>query len=254
MAPETDLDSIGLKHGTDKASSHHDYLAFYEQFFAPMRHGRVNILEVGVLNGASLATWEEYFPNGSIVGADIDATTKRFQRGRVSIEILDQANIEEVTQAAIRRGPFDIVIEDGSHLWEHQITSLKTLFPFVRDGGIYIVEDLQKNYGGMQAGYRGVSSTTCVEYLKRLVDVRVGDSEVDLATIEDPFLRTYGRSMQFITFYRRACLIKKRMPRRIGRPARATWWSRAIRPSHGNTSRSSPTSVRRVTSTGTTAM
>lgn len=209
MPHDADLDTIGLKYCTDKASFHHDYLRFYEQFFAPVRYEKLNILEVGVLDGASLATWEQYFPNASIVGADIAAGTKRFERGRVSIEILDQGNIEEVTQAAIRRGPFDIVIEDGSHLWEHQITSLRTLFPFVRDGGIYIVEDLQTNYGGMQAHYRGVSSITCMEYLKKLIDIRVGDTEIDLTTIEDAFLRTYGRSMQFMTFYRRACLIKK---------------------------------------------
>jgi hypothetical protein len=219
MSQHSSLDSIGLKHGTDKASFHHNYLEFYEQFFSPIRHQQLNILEIGVQGGASLRTWEEYFPAATIVGADIDGEAKRFERGRVAIEILDQSNIEELTQAAVKRGPFDIVIEDGSHFCEHQITSLRTLFPFLKNGGIYIVEDLQTNYGAMLEKYRGIATITCVEYLKSLIDLRVGDDEVEIDKIEDAFLRSYGRSVQFITFYRRACLLKKNfIDRRIVNP------------------------------------
>ncbi|MBU8542728.1 hypothetical protein ACFOEH_03390 [Roseomonas sp. CGMCC 1.13459] len=203
------LNDIGLKYKTDKSSVHHDYLGFYESFLAGRRAEPIRILEVGVLNGASLRMWEEYFPAATVIGADIVPASRRFERGRVRIEILDQSNIEELTQLAVRHGPFDLIIEDGSHMCEHQITSLRTLFPFVRNGGIYIVEDLQTNYGAMLERYRGVASETCMEYLKRWVDLRVSDDQTDIASVEDAFLRTYGRSAQFLTFYRRACLIKK---------------------------------------------
>jgi hypothetical protein len=203
------LDELGLKYGTDKASSGHNYLKLYERYLAPIRHTNAKILEIGVLNGASLAVWEAYLPNGTIIGADINIATRRFARPRVAIEIINQSDIEQLTQLGIKHGPFDVIIEDGSHFWEHQITSLKTLFPFVKNGGIYIVEDLQTNYGNAAETYRGVSSISCVEYLKKLVDLRVGDNQIDIASEEDPFLRTYGRAMQTITFYRRACIIEK---------------------------------------------
>ena len=209
MSQVTTLDAVGLKHGTDKSSAHHDYLNFYETFLGPLRNKTLNILEVGVLNGASLLTWEEYFPNANIVGADISYKTKQFERNRVSIEIIDQSNVEELTNLAIKHGPFDIIIEDGSHMWEHQITSLRTLFPFVKHEGIYIVEDLQTNFGTLDRDYRGIASFTCVDYLKKWVDLRVADEQIPIHEVEDAFLRTYGRAVQFLTFHRHACLIKK---------------------------------------------
>jgi len=210
MSDGVTLNSIGLKHRTDKSSSNHDYLRFYEHFFAGIRNEKLTILEIGILNGGSLKTWEEYFPAAKIIGADINPLTRRFERDRVSVEILDQSNVEELTQLAVKHGPFDIVIEDGSHMWEHQLTSLRTIFPFVRNGGYYIVEDLQTNYGAISDNYKGVSSISCVGYLKKWLDLYVGDDQLPIGDEEDAFLRTYGRAADFITFYRRACVIKKR--------------------------------------------
>lgn len=209
MTESQSLDTIGQKHGTDKASIHHNYLEFYEGFFRPLRDKTLTVLEIGVLNGASLKTWEEYFANSKIIGVDIKPKSKSYATDRVSIEIADQSNLQDLINICVKYGPFDIVIEDGSHLCEHQITSLKTIFPFVKEGGIYIVEDLQTNYGKMLEKYRGVSSITCVEYLKQWLDFRVADNQVDVTKVEDPFLRTYGRGIDFMAFYRRACLIRK---------------------------------------------
>lgn len=212
--PKPTLDKIGLRYGTDKASFSHNYLEFYELYFQVLREEPITILEIGVLNGASLRTWQEYFPKAKIIGADIVQGSKRFESDRIAIEMMDQSNIEDITRVAVKHGPFDIVIEDGSHKWEHQITSIKTLFPFVRDGGIYIVEDLQTNYGSLKYAYKGVSSYTCVDYLKSWLDLRVADDQLPLDQVEDAFLRTYGRAIQFMAFYRRACLIKKKLPLR----------------------------------------
>ncbi len=207
------LDTIGLRCGTDKSSALHDYLRFYETFFAPLRQQPLSIIEIGVFNGASLRTWEAYFPHARILGVDIDPAALRHASSRVGIVIADQSNIEDLTRIAVDHGPFDIVIEDGSHLWNHQITTLRALFPFVVDRGMYIVEDLQTNYGAMAADFRGVATTSCAEYLKSWVDLRLADDQLDIAAVEDPFLRTYGRNADTITFYRRACLIRKHAPR-----------------------------------------
>lgn len=203
------LDDIGIKFGTDKSSVGHNYLSFYEHHFQPLRHQKITLLEIGLLGGASLSVWEEYFPHATIIGADIDKRTERFARPRIEIEILDQSNIEHLTQLGVKHGPFDIIIEDGSHKWEHQITSLRTLFPFVKNGGFYIAEDLQTNFPSMAGDYQGVASISCLEYLKKLVDLRVGDEKIDISKEEDAFLRTYGRAMASINFSRHVCLIKK---------------------------------------------
>jgi hypothetical protein len=203
------LDSLGRKYETDKASGVHDYLSLYEPLLQGVRHERVRVLEVGILGGASLRMWAEYFPNGTIIGADIHPGVKSFKGDRIVTEIVDQSNLEDLGRLCARHGPFDVVIDDGSHMWEHQITSFKTIFPFVRPGGLYIIEDLHTNFGDFTPHYRGVSSISCVDYLQKLVALKVADDTVDISAEEDPFLRTYGRAVEFITFLRRACIVKK---------------------------------------------
>ena len=203
------LDDIGLRHGTDKASSGHDYLTFYENYFAPLRRERITLLEIGVLKGQSLRTWAEYFDNARIIGVDISPAVRTHATDRITIEIADQSNVQHLAQIAMKHGPFDIVVEDGSHRCEHQITTLRTLFPFVTGAGFYVVEDLQTNYGALLEQYRGVSSITCVEYLKRWQDLLVAQEQLPIEEIEDPFLRTFGRKTKSMVFYRHACLIQK---------------------------------------------
>ncbi len=209
MSQRPSLDEIGRKHRTDKSSGQHGYLGFYEAHFAAQRDEPIRLLEIGVFNGASLKTWEEYFPRARIVGVDINPSCKQFESERVAIEVGDQSNIEDITRVAVKYGPFDVVIEDGSHLWEHQITSLRTLFPFVKENGYYAVEDLQTNFGPMQEKYRGIASVSCMDFLKRWLDLKVADDTIELGEIEDAFLRTYGRAVHFMSFYRRACLLRK---------------------------------------------
>ena len=204
------LDEIGLRHGTDKSSRHHDYLKVYEPLFAPLRDKPLTILEIGVLNGASLRTWREYFPAAHIVGADIDPLARLFRGPRVDVEYMDQSNLEDLIRVGAKHQPFDLIIEDGSHIWDHQILTLRTLFPFLRAGGFYVVEDLQTNYGEMVQDYRGMASESCVEFLKRWLDYLVADNMLSLQTVEDAFLRTYGRAARSISFYKRMCVIEKR--------------------------------------------
>jgi hypothetical protein len=176
-----------------------------------MRMQHLKILEIGVLHGHSLQTWEEYFPNATIIGADISPRSKMFEGGRIHIELLDQSNVEELTFLSLKYGPFDIIIEDGSHMWEHQTTSLRTLFPFLKNEGYYIVEDLQTNYSDLKSTYKGNASFTCVDFLKNWLNLRVGNEQIIIENIEGPFLRTYGRSARIITFYKHACLLQKSM-------------------------------------------
>ena len=208
--PQT-LDELGLKYGTDKASSHHNYLTFYDSFLHALRDQPIKLLEIGVYQGASLLTWRDYFPKAQIVGVDIQVNCLQFESDRISIELADQSNLEHLAGVAARHGPFDLIIDDGSHMWEHQITTLRALFPFLRSGGHFVIEDLQTNYGEMEAKYRGSATHSCMDFLKRWMDLFVGDDLIDIGDLEDPFLRTYGRAIDFMTFHRRACVLRKRI-------------------------------------------
>jgi len=158
------LSSLAIKHGTDKGPGYHNYTALYEMMFAGIREEPLKILEIGVLEGASLRMWCDFFPNAEIHGMDINSDCNVFADDRITIHIGDQGDRRDLEKIGI---DFDIVIDDGSHCVSDQIESFKVLWPNTRL--IYVVEDVytsyKKRYGG---GYR--RSGTAVEFFKDLVD------------------------------------------------------------------------------------
>lgn len=137
------LDEIGLKYGTDKSSNGHNYLNYYDQFFSAIRQNNLTVLEIGVWEGASLKMWEEYFPFAKIIGADIDEK-KQYESERISTVIADQGSVGALVllgEELINSNGVDIIIDDGSHEGQHQLLSFETLFPYLRSGGYYCVED-----------------------------------------------------------------------------------------------------------------
>jgi Methyltransferase domain len=163
------LDEIALRHGTDKASTGHGFTAIYEPLVVSLRESSVALLEIGVFHGASLRTWADYFPNGKIVGVDNQPLALAHESARISVEIGDQADFDFMRAVADEHGPFDLVIDDGSHFPAHQRASLDALWPALKAGGFYIVEDIHTSYfGRWSGGYR--KPGTLVEYVKEVVD------------------------------------------------------------------------------------
>jgi hypothetical protein len=163
------LNQIGLKYGTDKASEVHDYLKKYEKYLPYKREDKLNILEIGVLNGESLTTWKEYFYNSTIIGIDINPDCKKYQEDRVIVETGDQTDKFFLDGLIKKYGPFDFILDDGSHINNHVLTSFELLFKSVKSGGQYIIEDVQtsylEDYGG---GYMKLGTT--IEYFKNIID------------------------------------------------------------------------------------
>jgi predicted O-methyltransferase YrrM len=204
------LEQLGFKHGTDKSAHGHHYLDFYERFLLPLRDSATSIMEIGVLHGQSLRMWEEYFPNAAILGVDIDPVTREYAAGRINIEIADQSKAEELEQVALRNGPFDLIIDDGSHIWSHQITTLKTLFKHVKPGGFYILEDLVTSFGYYIQSHSGDSVLSAADYLHALCDAFVADNAMNPLLIPDPFIRNEASKVEFICYYRYTSLIRRK--------------------------------------------
>lgn len=132
--------------GTDKQSEgHHSYAAAYADALRPFRSKPIKLLEIGVYKGASLLSWRAYFPRASIVGIDI-IPKPEMARGRVRIYQGDQGSAADLDRVCADEAPFDIIIDDGSHLSRHQLFSFYHLFPHLREGGIYVIEDVQTSY------------------------------------------------------------------------------------------------------------
>jgi cephalosporin hydroxylase len=97
------------------------------------------------IGGNPLATWADYFPEGKIVGIDI--AEKKLELGpRITLRRGSQDDPAFLQRISGEFGPFDIVIDDGSHVPAHVTKSFSTLFPLIADGGLYVIEDVQTSF------------------------------------------------------------------------------------------------------------
>jgi len=172
-----DLDLLAALYGTDKFGEH-EYTPVYEGLMRAARRKPVRLLEVGVggyagaLGGESLRMWAAYFRRGRVVGVDLFDKTA-LSGGRVQVFQCSQVDAPKLTALATEHGPFDFIIDDGSHENEHQIETFGILWPHLKDGGVYIVEDVQTSYwpayGGGALGTPGYAQS-CMRWFKELAD------------------------------------------------------------------------------------
>lgn len=174
------------------------YFNVYETFFAKFR-GRPNfrMLEIGVSQGGSLQMWRSYFGLGAhIIGVDINEACKRFEEPQTTIRIGSQSDPVFLKQLVDEFGCFDIILDDGGHTMEQQITSFDCLYPSVNDNGVYLVEDCHTSYHEpFQGGFRRPS--TFIEFAKGKLDelngFHVHESGTSLYT-------DFSRSTHAVTF------------------------------------------------------
>ncbi len=121
----------------------HRYSRFYERHFAALSPVS-SILEYGVLNGASVRWMRGIFPAAEIVAVDILPLQPEWPTGPgVAYRVADQADRPGIARLLRDLGRrFDLVIEDGSHVPQHQANCLAETLPWVRPGGLYVLEDL----------------------------------------------------------------------------------------------------------------
>jgi hypothetical protein len=146
------------KYGSDK--DRNGYNPYYEALFHHRRHQKTKLLEIGIgtmipgvhssmvgyaLNGykpgGSLRAWRDYFTNGWIIGCDVQPDTQFNDEHRIETKLGDSTNIDAVNKL-FEDHEFDIILDDGSHWDEHQLMTLRNLWPRVVRGGYYIIEDV----------------------------------------------------------------------------------------------------------------
>ncbi|MCE6995351.1 class I SAM-dependent methyltransferase [Saccharothrix sp. S26] len=178
-APAPDLGHLSARYLSDKWGGLHWFTPHYEWHLAGRRHERLRILDIGVggfegrdTGGGSMLMWRRYFPRAVIFGMDI-FDKSGLDQPRIKTLRGDQNDEEWLDRVATEHGPFDIVIDDGSHVNEHVRTSFGVLFEkHLRPGGIYVIEDMWTSYcpgyGGDDAAEAGPA--TSVGLIKQLVD------------------------------------------------------------------------------------
>lgn len=203
------LDTIGLQFGTDKTSAGHDYLRHYERYFERFRHERFRLLEIGGLHGASLRMWSEYFPKAEIVCIDIDKKVEQHATDRIKIEIGDASSKPFLEQVLARYPRPTVVVDDGSHRWDHQKIAFETLFPALNPGGIYIIEAMHSSY---EPNFAGFESQPFSEYLiSRMHYLHLrGERRKEYEKLYAPWTVEATRQIESMTYVPRACIITKK--------------------------------------------
>lgn len=134
----TELCHIMKKNDIDKGMGMHNYSTFYEYLFSKVRHTPLDLLEVGYKKyGLSLSAWRQYFTNARLVYADVENP-----HHDVAVHVFDQASIPDIHRLAREIGRMDVIIDDAIHAYRDNVFLLKNLFNCLKEGGVYIVEDL----------------------------------------------------------------------------------------------------------------
>lgn len=169
------LTALARVYRTDKAGGH-SYTPLYQRHLGALRNRPVRLLEIGIggydsatWGGASLRMWREFFRQGEIHGLDIEE--KLIDEPRIHVHRGDQSDQDFLHDLARRHGPFDIIIDDGSHVNAHIRASFEALFvDHLTSDGFYIIEDMSTAYLAEYGGGPPGTAGTSIELVQRLID------------------------------------------------------------------------------------
>lgn len=127
--------------GCDKDTDH-SYGDLYNRVCGDLQNRGAQVLEIGVLHGAFMQAVAEFLPDACVCGMDI---APRLWAGwnwsddRVRVVQVDATQPHAVD---VFEGPFDLIVEDASHVPHEQARTLDLFAPLLKPGGVYIIEDI----------------------------------------------------------------------------------------------------------------
>ncbi len=197
------LIDIGKKYPSNKNKS--GFLEIYDEMFKEFRDKEIKLLEIGIDKGDSLRIWRDFFPKAKICGLDI--IEKNFSINGVEFIIGDQSDNNILSTLVHKYKSFDIIIDDGSHLSKHIISTFLFLYPYLNENGIYVVEDLQTSYIPRYGGSRIKlnKKNTSMNFFKKLTD------SVNYEHYDKPFFNKnkFDGMIKSVSFYQNIVFLRK---------------------------------------------
>ncbi|MFA5859304.1 MAG: hypothetical protein WC955_09570 [Elusimicrobiota bacterium] len=138
-----ELSRLADKYGTDKGKLRTE---LYDLILYPLKNDAEKVFEIGILDGASLKMFQDYFTSATIYGIDIDDKND-LETERIKTFIADQAERVQLKKFIDKfGGDYDLILDDGGHSMRQQQVSAGFLFPYVIPGGYYVIEDLHTSF------------------------------------------------------------------------------------------------------------
>jgi demethylmacrocin O-methyltransferase len=155
----------------------HNYTETYEIHFNPLRDSQVKILEIGFGGGDSLKLWTDYFERCDVYCIDNDlARIEEYgytPHDRIKIFQGDQSSEYSLLDACQKIGvdKFDIIIDDGSHIGDHIMTTFNTLFEkYLKPGGVYFIEDYPNTLNFISSNIESIGYNNELTTIKKIND------------------------------------------------------------------------------------
>jgi hypothetical protein len=213
----------------------HSYHFAYEKYTRALRcTPGVRVAEVGLgclpggTAGASVSVWLEHFPLAQVTLFEYDEKcakafleTDPYHAGpalqeRVRLFLGDQSLESDLAQFQ-DGAPYDVIVDDGGHSMLQQITSLRYLFPLLKPGGVYFLEDLLTSYFWQDGPWhddkgQGLGGTTTAQYIAKLLDVLNYDTPDYLAKIDParfPGLLELAPLVKSVDCFRKLCVFTR---------------------------------------------
>jgi hypothetical protein len=236
---DSEFYKIGQLYKSDKIYQHH-YYNFYPKFIEYYKKFHdLAILEIGVENKYSLNLWVEYFPNTFIYGADINLSDE--ENSRFKIFKVDQSKSEEL-EIIVKNitKPLFLIIDDGSHIPEHQILTFDKLFDILLPGGTYIIEDIETSYWSKEyiytyrTNYGYHHPNSIIEFFKIVIDdINLLFLTEDNKKKQDTFInnklsKKTRNQISTITFTHNTIIITKKTNEEVNTRATEYYWKEKL--------------------------
>lgn len=221
------LNDLALKNDINrtsgKGSNWHNYTEIYAQYFSSLKQEPLKFLEIGIFEGNGVKLWEDYFENAELHFIDITLSNVKYFSNRSHYHVANQESADDLIKVMnITKGNFDIIIDDGGHTMRQQLTSFLVLFPHLKSGGMYIIEDLHTSYwkeygGGGSLAFPISGPGTFVNFLKDLIDevnfvgarTGVANHHTIPSAIQNE-MNDFRQQIYTMHFYDSLCIIIKR--------------------------------------------
>jgi hypothetical protein len=203
----------------------HGYQRFYPYFLEPLRGiEHLKMLELGYDNGYSIGIWQSYFNQPKIDSIDIIANPNDDRLNK--FYNVNQDKIEELDLFVKNNNQkYHFIIDDASHIPQHQWNTFVRFFSLLEEGGVYIIEDTETNFWGRawQYGYGFDSRLFSIyqklniinefinaEFIEENLQIKYNLSDLEYQTLQQIEMMSLGqncmifikKSHKFQSFYR----------------------------------------------------
>lgn len=176
----------------------HDYTDFYTKELLHLKEKKIDILEIGTAKGDGLASFYYYFPNSNLIGLDNNPFRIRYKSKRIRnifVDISSKQILRNLTKHLNQK--FDLIVEDCSHKLIDQILCFAENFKNLKNGGVYVVEDL--NFPEIHETY---NPTKEKNNLKGILSKIISGEEVFSKFIEKEEMDYIKENLKSVDFYK----------------------------------------------------